>query len=54
MTQRKDDDPKGARGQDQIEANLKKVYGDVLTEPLPDKFTDLLNRLKSGEKPDDK
>ncbi len=34
----------------QIDANLKRVYDDVLREKLPDKFLGLLKRLKDAEK----
>ena len=52
MAENEKDRDKRSVEQDQIEVNLKKVYSDVLSEPLPDKLNDLLNRLKSGEKPD--
>lgn len=35
---------------DQISKALKQVYNEVAEEPLPDRFTDLLAQLKSGEK----
>lgn len=54
MAENKKDLGKLSAEQDQIEVNLKKVYSDVLSEPLPDKLTDLLNQLKSGKKPDDR
>jgi hypothetical protein len=28
---------------------LRKAYGDLLAEPLPEKFTDLLRRLAKGD-----
>lgn len=37
-----------------IDENLKRAYNDVASEPLPSRFTDLLNQLKSGEVQDGK
>ncbi len=37
-----------ASSKDQISKALKQVYNDVAEEPLPDRFTDLLSQLKSG------
>ncbi len=34
----------------QIDANLKQVYDDALQENLPDKFLDLIKRLKDADK----
>lgn len=34
---------------DEIDANLRRVYEDALNEQLPDRFLDLLNKLKSGD-----
>lgn len=36
-------------GKDRISKALKQVYNEVADEPLPDRFTDLLAQLKSGE-----
>lgn len=54
MEQKTDASNKAPPGQDQIEANLKRAYNDVLSEPLPDRLTELLNKLKSGDKPDER
>ncbi|MEM9794905.1 MAG: NepR family anti-sigma factor [Pseudomonadota bacterium] len=32
-----------------IDANLRRVYDSVLNEDIPDRFSDLLRRLQSGE-----
>lgn len=32
-----------------IDANLRRVYEDVLSEPVPERFKELLERLKSAE-----
>lgn len=32
----------------QIDANLKRAFEDLANEPVPDRFTDLLNQLRSG------
>ncbi|MEO1138173.1 MAG: NepR family anti-sigma factor [Pseudomonadota bacterium] len=37
-----------------IDENLKRAYNDVASEPLPSRFTDLLNQLKSGDAQGDK
>lgn len=42
--------PVSGKSKDQISKALKQVYNDVAEEPLPDRFTDLLAKLKSGEK----
>ncbi|MFQ6549811.1 NepR family anti-sigma factor [Aestuariibius sp. 2305UL40-4] len=36
------------RIQDEIDENLKRVYQEALNEELPDRFLQLLDRLKSG------
>lgn len=47
--------PEKSNVQRQIDENLKRVYDDALSEDLPDKFLDLIKKLKSGEgKPDGK
>ena len=33
----------------QIDENLKRVYDDALKEDLPDRFAELIAKLKSGE-----
>ena len=35
--------------QKQIDDNLKRVYADTASEPLPDKFLALLSALKASE-----
>lgn len=44
---------KGAKPEiiDQIGQHLGKVYNDVLNQPVPDRFLDLLQSLESGEAP---
>ena len=37
---------KDSRLQDEIDANLKRAYDDVLNEDVPDRFTQLLQQLK--------
>lgn len=38
----------------QIDENLRRVYNDALKEDVPDKFLDLINKLKvSTDKSDD-
>ena len=44
-------DERGDPTDDHIDQNLKKVYEEVLNEELPDRFKDLLAKLKSGETP---
>lgn len=34
---------------DQIDENLKRVYDETLNEPLPDRLSELLERLKKKE-----
>ncbi len=33
----------------EIDSNLKRAYDDVLNQDIPDKFTDLLSRLREAE-----
>ncbi|GIT92039.1 hypothetical protein JANAI62_24960 [Jannaschia pagri] len=33
----------------QIDENLRRVFDDAAAEPLPDRFTDLIAKLKSKE-----
>lgn len=40
-------DPKN--NDDQINANLKRVYDDMLSQDVPDRFKDLLEQLKSQD-----
>jgi len=50
---RKTTTKKGAKPEiiDQIGQHLGKVYNDVLHQPVPDRFLDLLQSLESGETP---
>ena len=32
----------------QIDANLKRAFDDLASEPVPDRFTELLNQLRTG------
>jgi Anti-sigma factor NepR len=43
-----DESPK-ARLQREIDENLKRVYDDVLRQEIPDRFKELLARLKEKE-----
>jgi hypothetical protein len=36
--------------QQQIQANLKRVYDEALNEPVPPRFQDLLDQLKNQDK----
>ncbi|MEL6465082.1 MAG: NepR family anti-sigma factor [Pseudomonadota bacterium] len=38
----------------QIDANLKRAFEDLASEPVPDRFTELLSKLRSGEDVPDK
>lgn len=42
-------DPKKSRVTEQIDENLKRVYEDLLKEQVPDRFKELLARLKDKE-----
>lgn len=42
-------DNKDSRLQQEIEANLKRAYDDVLHEDVPDRFTQLLAQLKQTD-----
>jgi hemerythrin-like domain-containing protein len=35
----------------EIEANLKRVYEDVAKQEVPDRFTQLLEQLRQADKP---
>ena len=39
-----------ARLAEEIDANLKRVYGGMVEETVPDRFTDLLAQLKAADK----
>lgn len=41
---------KKPRGADTIDANLKRVYQEVVDEQVPDRFRDLLEQLKAQDK----
>ncbi len=34
---------------EQIDENLRRVYGEALKQPLPDKFTQLLDQLRKQQ-----
>ena len=38
----------------QVGNRLKQVYADIVSEPVPDRFLDLIEQLESGEKPRNK
>lgn len=38
--------------QRQIDENLKRVYADQVEDTLPDRFTDLLAKLRAGDAPE--
>lgn len=40
------------RVSDEIDKNLRLAYEEVLKEELPDRFTNLLEQLRSGQAPD--
>jgi len=42
-------DPTKSRIKDQIDENLKRVYNDALQEEVPDRFKDLLAKLKKKD-----
>ncbi|WP_189799585.1 NepR family anti-sigma factor [Tateyamaria sp. syn59] len=33
----------------EIDANLKRAFDSLAQEPVPDRFTDLLNQLRTGD-----
>ncbi|MCR9148247.1 MAG: NepR family anti-sigma factor [Rhodobacteraceae bacterium] len=41
--------PPNSRIVEEIDRNLKQAFDHVANEPVPDRFSDLLNRLKSGD-----
>ena len=43
--------PKEAHGR--IGQQLRRIYGDMLAEPLPDKFSQLLDELSKSERKND-
>lgn len=42
-------DPKKSRITEQIDENLKRVYEDLLKVEVPDRFKELLDRLKQKD-----
>ncbi len=40
--------------QEKLGQKLKEVYADVVNEPVPDRFLDLLNQLEKSDNPDKK
>lgn len=42
-------DQKTSRAQQEIDQNLKRAYGDVIKQDVPDRFTDLLAQLRAAE-----
>ena len=40
--------------QEKLGLKLKEVYADVVNEPVPDRFLDLLNQLEEAEQSDKK
>jgi hypothetical protein len=43
-------DPRKSALSEQIDANLKKVYEDLLKEQVPDRFKQLLEQLKEKDR----
>lgn len=41
--------PEGTENEDAIAASLRRAYEDVVKEPLPDRFIELLAKLKNEE-----
>ena len=41
-------DKRTSRVENTIDENLKRAFEDVASEPLPSRFTDLLEQLKAG------
>ena len=41
--------PPGKRGYEEIDESLRRAFDEVVNEGVPDRFADLLKRLKSGE-----
>lgn len=42
-------DRKATKVQQEIDDNLKRAYGDVTQQEVPDRFTDLLAQLRAAE-----
>jgi len=45
------DDKSNQKIRTQIDANLKRVYDDLVQEAVPDRFRELLDQLRNAEKP---
>lgn len=45
-------DRRNSNLEEAIEANLKRVYDDVANQDVPDRFKDLLNKLRESEQAD--
>lgn len=41
--------PRTSRLEQQIDDNLRRVYSDTVNEPLPERFTQLLDQLRQQE-----
>lgn len=44
--------PPPKKGYDQIDESLRRAFNEVLDEGVPDRFSDLLKKLKSGDIPE--
>ena len=44
--------PPPRKGYGDIDKSLRRAFDEVLNEGVPDRFTELLNQLKSGDIPD--
>ncbi|WP_254604175.1 NepR family anti-sigma factor [Leisingera sp. ANG59] len=49
MTQPQRARPRNKQADREIDENLKRAFEQVASEPVPDRFTDLLKRLKEKE-----
>lgn len=45
----KEKSPDGEKQSDLIGENLRRIYEDVATEPLPDRFNELLEKLRASK-----
>ncbi len=43
--------PPRKRGYEEIDESLRRAFDEVVSEGVPDRFSDLLSRLKAGERP---
>ena len=39
---------------DEIDRSLKRAFDELAAAPLPDRFVDLIERLRAGDRPDPK